>query len=125
MLRKAQERGVYDHLIKQDVESYLLNESLNFDYIVAADVFIYLGDLAGVFQSIQSRNKSGGRLVFSVEHMDGNSFALLPSGRYAHSKLYIEGLCKKFHYQLEYFETQNLRLERDKYISGGIYLLSF
>ena len=125
MLRKAEDRGLYDRLIKQDIESYLSNETLDFDYFVATDVFVYIGELADVFESIQSRNASGGRLVFSVEHKDGNDFALLPSGRYAHSKPYIEGLCKRFQYQLEHFETQNLRLDKSSYIRGGLYLLSF
>ena len=125
MLCKAEDTGVYDRLVKQDIESYLLNESFSFNYFVATDVFVYIGDLVNVFQSIQARNKSSGRLVFSVEHKDGQGFALLSSGRYAHSKSYIEDLCERFHYRLEHFETQNLRLEKGSYILGGLYLLSF
>ena len=125
MLRVAKERGVYHQLVKQDIESYLLNKPLSFDYFVATDVFVYIGELADVFEAIQSRNKSSGRLVFSVEHKDGDSFALLPSGRYAHSKPYVEGLCERFQYRLEHFETQNLRLDKGSYIRGGLYLLSF
>ena len=125
MLQVAKERGIYHQLVKQDIESYLLTEPLNFDYFVATDVFVYIGELADVFEAIQSRNKLSGRLVFSVEHKDGDSFALLPSGRYAHSKPYIEGLCKRFQYRLEHFETQNLRLDKGTYILGGMYILSF
>lgn len=125
MLLKAKERGIYDNLIKRDIRSYLLNENLNFDYFVAADVLVYIGELAEIFRSIQSRNQSNGRFVFSVEHMDGEGFALLASGRYAHSKAYIEGLCDKHHYQLEHFETCDLRLDKGRYIVGGLYLLSF
>ena len=125
MLLKAKERGIYDNLVKSDIESYLLNETLSFDYFVAADVFVYIGELTEVFRSIQSRNKSNGRLVFSVEHMDGQGFALRPSGRYAHSKSYIDRLCEKHHYQLEHFETHDLRLDKGSYILGGLYLLSF
>lgn len=125
MLRKAEDRGVYHSLVKQDIESYLLNESFCFNYFVATDVFVYIGDLTNVFQSIQARNKSSGRLVFSVEHKEGHGFALLPSGRYAHSKSYIESLCERFHYKLEHFEAQNLRLDRGSYIRGALYYLSF
>ena len=125
MLREAQKTGLYDHLVKQDLESYLSNEVLNFDYFVATDVFVYLGELAEVFESIQSRNKSSGKLVFSVEHKDGDGFALQQTGRYAHSKPYIASLCKTYHYKLDYFEVQNLRLEGGSYIRGGLYLLSF
>jgi predicted TPR repeat methyltransferase len=125
MLRKAKEKGVYTKLVKRDIQSYLLNETLNFDFYVATDVFVYIGELAEVFRLIQSRNESKGRLVFSVEHKDGLGFALRPSGRYAHSKTYIEGLCEKFRYRLRYFEIQDIRLEGGKYIQGGLYLLTF
>ena len=125
MLSKASEKGVYDRLVKRDIESYLSTEALDFDYFVATDVFVYLGELAGVFESISSRNKSSGKLVFSVEHKDGHDFTLLPSGRYAHSRSYIESLCNRFQYDLDYFETQNLRLEAGSYILGGLYFLSF
>ena len=33
MLAEARKKGVYNNLIKQDITDYLLNESLNFDYI--------------------------------------------------------------------------------------------
>ena len=125
MLSKAQERGVYDHLIKQDIETFLANETLSFDYFIATDVFIYIGELASVFRSIRSRNGSSGRLVFSVEHLDGKGFSLLPSGRYAHSKPYIEELCQEFLYQVDHFETLNLRSDGGKVLKGGLYFLSF
>ena len=125
MLDKAKEKNVYNKLIKQDIVSYLSNASLNFDYFVSADVFIYVGDLSDVFRLIKSRNKTGGKLAFSTEDYDGDDFFLEQSGRYSHSKKYIEGLCEKFGYKLRHFETHVLRKEKNKYISGGLYLLDF
>ena len=125
MLDKAKEKSVYNKLVKQDIVDYLSNASLNFDYFVSTDVFIYIGDLSDVFRLIKSRNKTGGKLAFSTEHYDGDGFFLEQSGRYAHSKKYIEGLCKTFGYELRHFETQALRKEQNQYISGGLYLLDF
>jgi predicted TPR repeat methyltransferase len=125
MLDKAKGKNVYDKLIKQDIVAYLSNESLNFDYFISTDVFIYIGDLSDVFRLIKSRNKTGGKLAFSTEDYDGDGFFLEQSGRYSHSKKYIEGLCKKFGYKLRHFETQVLRKEKNQYISGGLYLLDF
>ena len=125
MLRKAEERCIYEKLYKDDIASFLATEFLDFDYFVATDVFIYLGDLTDIFRLIRSRNKSHGNLVFSTEHLEGDGYALRPSGRYGHSKKYIERLCEEFGYELNHFETKNLRLEKDDYLCGGIYLLSF
>ena len=125
MLDEAKKKSIYSELIKQDILSYLATENLNFNYFIATDVFLYIGDLSDVFRLIKDRNKAGGKLVFSTEHYDGDGFFLEQSGRYSHSKIYIEGLCGKFGYQLRHFETQPLRKEKNQYISGGLYILDF
>ena len=125
MLDKAKEKSVYNKLVKQDIVDYLSNASLNFDYFVSTDVFIYIGDLSDVFRLIKSRNKTGGKLVFSTEDYDGDDFFLEQSGRYSHSKKYIEGLCEKFGYELSHFETRALRKDKNQHIRGGLYILEF
>ena len=125
MLDEAQKKRVYDKLIKQDILAYLSNASLNFDYFVSTDVFVYMGDLSDVFRLIKSRNKKGGKLVFSTEDCGGDSFYLEKSGRYAHSRRYIKSLCKKFDYEFRYVKIQALRKEKKQYIRGGLYLLNF
>ena len=125
MLDKVKEKNVYNKLIKQDIVGYLSNAILNFDYFISTDVFIYIGDLSDVFRLIKSRNKTGGKLAFSTEDYDGDGFFLEQSGRYSHSKKYIESLCKTFGYELRHFETQALRKEKGEYLTGGLYLLDF
>ena len=98
---------------------------MNFDYFIATDVFVYVGDLSDVLHLIKFRNKTGGKLVFSTEHYDGDGFFLEQSGRYSHSKPYIESLCERFGYKLRHFETQPLRKEKNQFITGGLYLLDF
>ena len=98
---------------------------MNFDYFISTDVFIYIGDLSNVFRLIKSRNKTAGKLAFSTEHYDGEGFFLEKSGRYSHSKNYIDSLCDKFGYKMRYFESLPLRKEREEFISGGLYLLDF
>jgi len=125
MLDEAKKKDIYSKLVKQDILAYLSNASLNFDYFVATDVFVYIGDLSDIFRLIKSRNKTGGKFAFSTEDYDGEGFLLKQSGRYSHSKKYIEDLCNQFGYELRHFETQALRKERNKYISGGLYILNF
>ena len=125
MLDEAIKKGIYNKLIKEDILAYLSSADLNFDYFVSTDVFIYIGDLSDIFRLIKSRNKTGGKLVFSTEDYDGDGFFLEQSGRYSHSKKYIEGLCKKFRFELRHFEIQALRKDKNQYISGGLYILEF
>ena len=77
-------KDIYNKLIKEDILTYLSNASLNFDYFVSIDVFIYI-DLSNIFRLIKSRNKTGGKLVFSTEDYDGDGF-LEQSGQCSHSK---------------------------------------
>jgi predicted TPR repeat methyltransferase len=125
MLDEARKKNVYDRLTYQDIDEYLLAENLNFDYFISLDVFIYVGDLSNVFKLIKSQNSSGGKLVFSTEHTDKDEFFLEKSGRYSHSKTYIESLCEKFNYTLAHFEIVNLRKDKGTYLTGGLYLLDF
>ena len=125
MLEQARQKNVYDRLTHTDLIEYLSTADLDFDYFVATDVFIYVGSLYDVFRLIKSRNRRAGMLAFSTEHTDKEGFSLETSGRYSHSKSYIEELCEKFEYKISHFSTTNLRKEKDGYLTGGLYLLDF
>jgi len=125
MLKKASDKNIYDKLEHKDILEYLSTEDLDFNYFISCDVLIYIGELSKIFRLIKSRNKSKGKFAFSTEHTDRDSFFLEQTGRYSHSKKYIERLCNEFGYKLSHFETTNLRKEKDKFIIGGLYLLDF
>jgi predicted TPR repeat methyltransferase len=92
---------------------------------MAADVFIYLGDLSETFQLINAGKKRPGKLAFSTEHLEKGLFQLERSGRYAHSKYYIDSLCSQFGYALSHFSTIQLRKDKDAFLTGGLYILDF
>jgi predicted TPR repeat methyltransferase len=125
MLEKAEQKNIYDKLTYIDIIEYLSEAELDFDYFICTDVFVYVGDLSKVFNLIKSRNKRKAKLAFSTEHTDRAQFFLETSGRYSHSKSYIEDLCAEFGYRITHFSTSNLRKEREGFIAGGIYLLDF
>lgn len=125
MLEVAKQKKLYDELIHASIEDYLANAPLNFDLFVATDVFVYVGDLSEIFRLIKLRNKTKGRLVFSTEHNETAEVFLEKSGRFSHSKKYIESLCKKFECEILHYSTHNLRKEKDEFITGGLFLISF
>jgi predicted TPR repeat methyltransferase len=93
MLEQARKLGVYRELIHADLGEFLAATALRVDLILAADVFIYVGDLATVFRSVRRILEPGGCLAFTVElAKEGRDIQLLPSLRYAHSEAYIRRL---------------------------------
>jgi predicted TPR repeat methyltransferase len=125
MLAKASQKNVYSELNHTGIIEYLAEAPLDFDLFLSTDVFVYVGELSEVFRLIKSRNKRHGRLAFSTEHTEKADFFLEASGRYSHSKSYIESLCDKFDYQLLNFSTIDLRKSGSEFITGGLYLLEF
>ena len=125
MIEQARSKNVYDRLTQSDILDYLSTAELDFDYFIATDVFIYVGELTNVFHLIKSRNKRKGHLAFSTEHTERESFFLETSGRYSHSLSYIEGLCKKIDCRISHFTKTDLRKEKDGFLVGGLYVVDF
>ena len=123
MIEQARSKNVYDRLIHGDIVDYLSTAKLDFDYFVATDVFIYVGELTDVFHLIKSRNKRAGHLAFSTEHTEREGFFLETSGRYSHSRAYIEGLCEKFDCRVSHFSKTDLRKEKSDFLVGGLYVV--
>ncbi len=125
MLAIANQKNVYDKLTQTDIVEYLSTMPLDFDYYIALDVFVYVGELTEIFRLIKSRNKKSGHLVFSTEHTENDGYHIRRTARYSHSKSYIENLCEKFDYSISHFSTNHLRKEKSVFLTGGIYVLSF
>ena len=125
MLEIAKEKKVYDKLINSEIHYYLSNNRINFDYFIALDVFIYVGDLYEIFRLIKSNNKKPGRLVFSTEHTELDGYHLLKTGRYSHSESYILSLCKKLNFKILHFSITKLRKEKESFLEGGLYIIEF
>ncbi|MBF0611513.1 MAG: tetratricopeptide repeat protein [Magnetococcales bacterium] len=125
MIQLAEKRAIYEQLLVGDMEEILQGQPAGFDLVVAADVLVYLGDLSPLFQIIAGKMSPGGLFVFSVEDLVQDDYTLLTTGRYAHSQAYIKKLVSSLHFNLRSFATCDLRLEKEKMITGGIYLLQY
>jgi predicted TPR repeat methyltransferase len=97
MLDQAADRALYDDLACADLVGYLHGRDHAWDLAVAADVFVYIGDLAPVFSAVHRALRPGGRFCFSVEASEGADdanpdYVLRPSNRYAHTLTYLQQL---------------------------------
>lgn len=123
MLTKARAREIYRDLYCGELDAVLEQRAGQYDLIASADVFIYVGDLASVFPAAFAALKPGGLFAFSVESLEGDSFQLRPSRRYAHSLAYIRKLAADHGFIERYAHQAPLRREKDEFIQGHIIVL--
>jgi predicted TPR repeat methyltransferase len=124
MLEAARGRGVYDTLHQADLVDHLTATDGRHDLIVAADVFIYVGDLAPVFDGVARVLRPGGLLAFSVEPAPaGQAFVLQPSLRYAHGERPLRALAERHGLTVLAHERGTLRADEVHPVQGGYWLL--
>lgn len=121
MLAEARRRGVYDALHAADLLDHLRGiGTQQHDLVVAADVFIYVGDLAPVFAAVHAATRPGALFCFSVEPADpqGPDVRLLPSLRYAHAEPHLRRLAAAHGYTLAGLLRQPLRHDQRRPVDG-------
>jgi len=123
MLGKARETGLYDRLACADIVAFLAQESAGVDLVVAADVFVYFGDLAEVFAQVARILRPGGAFCFSTETCGGEGFVLQASNRYAHAARYLRALAAAHGFQVALLEASLLRSENGVPIVGQVAVL--
>ncbi len=90
MVQEARGKGLYDRLAVGDVTPFMEAEPGGTAHlVVAADVFVYLGDLAPVMAAAARVLAPEGLLAFTVETHDGPGIVLGEKLRYAHSAAYL------------------------------------
>ncbi len=127
MIARARERGTYDELIVGDILEPLgepMGVSAAFDLILAADVFVYVGDLRPVFTAVRQALRPGGRFAFTVEAHVGAGLTMLETGRFAHSESYLRELARACGFEVSQWQKAPLRRERAQVIEGYVCLLS-
>jgi predicted TPR repeat methyltransferase len=110
MIHQSQRRQVYDYLVLDDVVHYLQGRQEPCDLVLAADVFIYIGDLAELFRAVAQRLRKDGWFAFSLEVTTQADYLLQANRRYAQSPAYIERLAAL--HGLATALTQSVKLRR-------------
>lgn len=119
MVDKARQRAVYDTLHVGDIHDFLATDQTPYDLVLAADVFIYVGELEQVFSLLAQRMRPGSWLAFTVEDAEpGQSVQLLPSLRYAHSPAYLQGLAERHGYDIVASHEETIRFDQQRPVNG-------
>lgn len=123
MLDIAEQKKVYDKLVRTDILSFLINKHEEYDLILAGDVLVYFGDLKQVFSSIASALTSNGLFIFNTEINDTEDYAMTASGRFAHNKEYLNNLAENNKFNVLYHQVVNIRTQDNHSVSGYLYVL--
>lgn len=123
MLEQARAKGVYDALHAAELLAFLRGTTRQWDLIVAADVFIYVAELAPIFAVAFERLRSGGAFVFSIECSDSGATQLLArTGRYRHAPEALVDALENAGFRDIRRESVTLRLESGVPVAGELML---
>jgi predicted TPR repeat methyltransferase len=120
MLNKAAAKEIYDELHQEDLVTTLGRYDADIDLAIAADVFIYVGDLQPTFVALATALRTGGRLAFSIEDAQSGTFVLRDTGRYAHSKRWVNHVATEAGLTMEWTRAVTIRKEGDEEIRGHL-----
>jgi predicted TPR repeat methyltransferase len=92
MIARAETKGDYDRLVVGNLAAFLSDEiakAAKYDLALAADVFVYVNDLAPVLADIARVLAPRGVVAFTVETHSGAGVTLLPTLRFAYGEPYL------------------------------------
>lgn len=126
MLIEARRKGIYETLEEGELVAYLQRSAAGgpvHDAVLAADTFIYIGDLEPVFAGVAGCLAPGGVFAFSIEVTGAETFELRTTGRYAQSERYIRGLAQAHGFSVETIEACVIRMENGVPVDGALCVL--
>lgn len=97
MIARARAKCLYDRLAVADIETFLAAEAPDSaDLLLAADVFVYIGDLKPLFAAAQRVLRPHGLFAFTAQSTQSTSadFQLGSDLRYAHAGAYIRTVAR-------------------------------
>ncbi|MDG4601366.1 MAG: tetratricopeptide repeat protein [Defluviicoccus sp.] len=122
MIEQARAKGVYDRLEVGDIVAFLAAAETGFDLATAADVLVYIGDLAPIFAAVAATLRPGGLFVFSTEALAEGEWLLERSGRYRHSHAYVERQAAAVGLAVVAHTSATIRREYREPVAGGLYI---
>lgn len=127
MIAKAQAKAraeggpLYDKLATAGLTAFLASRpDASAELVIAADVFVYLGDLSPAFWQSARVLKAGGLLAFTVQSHDGDGVAVGPDRRFAHGEAWLREKLQAAQLQPVLIEPQSTRIDRGQPVPGLI-----
>jgi predicted TPR repeat methyltransferase len=121
MIAKAAARGIYDETHVAKIEDFLsaaAADQARYDLVLAADVLVYVSDLAPVFAGIAEILAPDGLFAFTVETHSGGGTTLLPTLRFAHGESHVRGVLGASGLTVRHLAKTSIRSEKGVPVEG-------
>jgi len=123
MLSLAAGKGCYTDLYQDSIVHHLQSTANTYDFFLATDVFIYIGDLQELFAAVQAVAQPAALFCFSTENQSQAGYRLTKTGRFAYCRDHIRGIAAAAGWMVLAQEETRLRRERDNWIEGDLWIL--
>jgi len=126
MLERARARGIYDELRAGELMADVAARPGRYDFVVAADVFCYFGEIDPALRAAHAALAPGGHLLLSTETLapgESGDWAVRPSGRYAHARAYVERAVAAAGFEALEYRIESPRAEDGRDLPGIVALL--
>ena len=120
MVAKAEGKAIYDELKAVSLLDYLENACA--DLVLAADVLVYLGDLAPILRAVAATLVPGGLFAFTVQKGDAG-LSLGEDLRYAHGEALLREWAQAAGLEWALCEPCATRLDRGVPVPGLVLVL--
>ena len=121
MIAQAATKGLYDRLVTGDLSGFLGSEFAaagKYHLAVAADVLVYVNDLAPVVAAVARILYTNGLLAFTVETHPGDGLKLLPTLRFAYGEAYLRATITAAGLRLLKLGAASIRTENGVPVQG-------
>jgi len=123
MITVARRRNIYEQLHVGGIVEFLADQKFAFDLILAADVFVYVGDLNETFRRVSEVLSPAGLFAFSVEANSGATWMLGPTRRYSHGLPYLKQLAAIHNFAERIVLAVVLRVDNGEDVHGWVIVL--
>jgi predicted TPR repeat methyltransferase len=123
MIAQARAKGSYDRLETGELLEFLVAERAahrRYDLVIAADVFVYLFDLAPVARAVADVLSPAGLFAFTVETHGGDGVELGEKLRYRHGAAHVRAAAAAARLQLIELVPEATRTESGGTVPGLI-----
>jgi predicted TPR repeat methyltransferase len=121
MLEVARSKNFYDALHECELIDYLEQCTHHYELVILADVLVYIGDCAHLFEKLKTMTQ---QVLFSIEHTEQKNYCLSAHGRYQHNINYFITLAEKYRFQYKIQANVTLRTQNHQAVKGDLILLT-
>jgi predicted TPR repeat methyltransferase len=117
--RGADGQPLYDKLATAGLTSFLVSRpDVSTDLVIAADVFVYLGELAPAFAQSARVLRRGGLFAFTVQSHGGDGVVVGPDRRFAHAEGWLRERLARARLVPKLVEPVSTRQDRGEAVPG-------